>query len=150
MRHCQALSFAVLAALTAALGSGCGDSTASGTVSGEVLYAGAPVEHATIQFTPKDGKGVAAGGKVVAGKYSVPNVPLGTVTVSVTPTAEAMAGPMSSEDSAREAAERAASKKKFTPKPPSFPVDAGGNKVTFEVKAGQNTFKMELTTPRPR
>jgi len=144
MRHCQVSSFALLVALAA----GCGDGGATGTVTGEVLYAGAPVEHGAIQFVPKDGKGVPAGGTVTAGKFTVTGVSVGTMVVTVTPTAEST-GPISSADSAREAAERAASKKKFTPKPASFPADAGGNKVTCEVKPGANTFKMELTAPRP-
>lgn len=139
------------AALVAALALvGCSDSGGTATVSGEATYAGQPIESGSIQFTSKSGKGAVAGGAITAGKYSVSNVPLGEVVVSVTPSAPA-AGPMTSDEFAKASADEAAAKKKGgASKSASFPADAGGNMVTFEVKAGANTLKIELTAPRPR
>ena len=133
-----------------ALGFGCSGGTATGTVTGEVTYNGTPVESGTIQFTPKDGKGASAGGPVVAGKFDVKNVPVGVMLVSVNASAGGSGAAMSSEDSAREASERLAAKKKFVDKPASIPPGVGGNNEPFEVKAGANTHKVQLTPPRTK
>ncbi len=150
MRLRHALFAALFAAVGPGLGAGCSGGDPTGTVSGEVTYNGVPVESGTIQFTPKDGKGAAAGGPVTAGKFDVKNVPVGVMLVSVTASAGGSGGPVSSEDSAREAAERLAAKKKFVDKPAAIPPGAGGNNEPFEVKAGSNTLKVQLTPPRTR
>ena len=150
MRLRRVLTAALLAAFAPAFGAGCGGGDPTGAVSGEVTYNGTPVESGTIQFTPKDGKGAAVGGPVTAGKFDVKNVPVGVMLVSINASAGGSGSPVSSEDSAREAAERLAAKKKFVDKAPSIPPGAGGNNEPFEVKAGSNTLKVQLTPPRTR
>ena len=148
MRLRQLVSAAFVAAMVPAFGAGCGGSESKGTVTGEVTYAGVPLESGTIQFTPKDGKGQAAGGPITAGKFNVSNVPVGTMVVSVTASAP-HTGPMSSEESARLSQERLASKKPME-KVLTIPAGASGNNEPFEVKEGANTRNVTITPPRPR
>jgi len=55
---------------------GCGGGTADGfdrqSVSGEVVFAGKPLPHGYIQFQPTSENGVAAGGSITDGKFSIP------------------------------------------------------------------------------
>ena len=147
MRFRQLVSAALVTALVPVLVAGCGDPQAKGTVTGEATYAGAPIESGAIQFTPKDGKGLVAGGPIADGKFSVANVPVGPMVVSVT-AGMPSSGPISSEESARLAKERAASKKSATPV--AIPANAAGNGETFEVKPGANTHNVTVTAPRAR
>ncbi len=148
MRLRQLVSAAFVAAFAPALVTGCSGSDATGTVTGEATYAGTPIESGTIQFTPKDGKGTVTGGPISAGKFSVPNVPVGVMVVSVV-ASEPSSGPISSEESARQAKEQRAAKK-----PPAavvaIPAGAAGNDVAFEVKAGANAHNVTVTAPRAR
>ena len=148
MRLRQLVSAALVAAMVPAFGAGCGGSESKGTVTGEVTYAGVPLESGTIQFTPKDGKGTVSGGPVTAGKFNVPNVPVGTMVVSVT-AGVPDTGPMTSEESARLSEERLKSKKPMA-KALTISADASGNNETFDVKQGANTRNVTITPPRTR
>lgn len=66
-------------ALLVPLAVGCGKG--KGTVSGTVTLDGQPLPAGTINFLPSKGPG--AGGSIEDGKYSVANVPAGTMTVTV-------------------------------------------------------------------
>ena len=147
MRLRQLVRAALVAALLPAVGAGCSDSAGKGTVSGEATYSGSPIASGTIQFTPKDGKGSVTGGPITGGKFNVPNVPVGTVVVSVA-AGMPSSGPISSEESARLAQERAAAKKAAATV--SIPANASGNGETFEVKEGVNTYNVTVTAPRTR
>lgn len=59
----------VIAGLFSLLAVGCGGDRA--TVSGTVTIAGAPVTSGAIAFEPADGKGVAVGGVITDGRYTV-------------------------------------------------------------------------------
>lgn len=67
--------------LLAALGlSGCG-STA--TVSGKVFYKGAPLKGGNVTFVSTEGKSSLSTQINEDGSYTIPNVPVGTVTICV-------------------------------------------------------------------
>jgi hypothetical protein len=72
----------VLLVLFLLIAGGC-DSSGGAKVSGEVKLDGGPLEKGEITFTPTDGKGQAAGGAIVAGKYSVAGVPPGPNHVQI-------------------------------------------------------------------
>jgi hypothetical protein len=78
MRQTRLAPFVLLVALIL----GCG-AAPTGDVSGTVAYDGQPIEHGYITFVPADGKGVTAGGEIVAGKYSASKVPIGKAKITV-------------------------------------------------------------------
>lgn len=152
MRFRMSFSAPLLAALLTILTSGCGgDGVPTATVSGTANYGGKPVEEGFIQFTPVGGKGAVSGGPIKGGKFSVEKVAIGSMTVFVSSSAGAVAGPggapLSTEDQAKIAAEKLKSKKKDAPVPVAIPDDALGNNVLFEVKSGTNTLQIDLTPP---
>jgi hypothetical protein len=61
---------------------GCGAAT-TGEVSGTVTFEGTPVEDGWIDFLPIDGNGPTTGAKVMNGKFTVANVPVGKAKVVV-------------------------------------------------------------------
>ena len=66
----------------AAIALGCGDSGIA-TVSGAVTYEGEPVMDGMITFTPADGKGPVAGGRIIDGRYGIEKLTPGTKLVKV-------------------------------------------------------------------
>lgn len=76
------LGVCLAAGLTVAL-AGCGGSSKA-TVSGTVTYKGEPLPAGMIAFIGKDNQ-VASGAIEPNGHYSVRNVPIGPVKISVTP-----------------------------------------------------------------
>lgn len=71
-----------LMALCGLLLVGCQRSTGV-TVTGTVTFNGQPVPDGSITFSPADGKGPSAGGKIENGKYTVSDVPPGEKIVTV-------------------------------------------------------------------
>ena len=89
------------------------------------------------------------GGPIAGGKFSVPNVPVGVMTVAVTAGAPS-SGPISSEESARLSQQRLAAKKSPGGNPLAIPAGATGNIETFEVKEGPNLHNVTILAPRAR
>ncbi|HEV3145463.1 MAG TPA: carboxypeptidase-like regulatory domain-containing protein [Gemmataceae bacterium] len=61
---------------------GC-DGRPHGTVRGTITLNGQPIELGAIAFIPADGQGPTTGGAIKDGKYSVANVPVGEMKVSI-------------------------------------------------------------------
>lgn len=143
MRYLKHVAPIVVAALTVA---GCGGGTAgpkTGQVSGTVTYKGTPVADATVVFYPTQGP-VATGVTDASGKFQLmTNKPgdgaaLGMCKVTVTVNAPVPeSDPASVEKAQKEAEQNAKIPKKYNA--------AESSGLSFEVKAGQNDAKLELT-----
>src|SRR4051794_33784616 len=92
--------FLALAALVAA---GCGDGGAA--VEGTVTFDGRPIDGGYVTLLPADGKGTAASGPIVHGRYRVTGVVPGPKVVQVVATVR-IDFPRTTEELARQAAER--------------------------------------------
>jgi hypothetical protein len=136
--------FGVCLAALSLFAGGCSLSPAS--VSGVVTYDGKPVESGEITFTPADGKGPTAGGKIEAGKYSVADVHPGSKIVQVT-SLGGIQFAASTEELARQAA--AAGNRPVEPPPVEelVPSNAVGNGQRVQIKPGSQTLDLQLTPP---
>ena len=141
-------SLAAAAALAAAAGllSGCGGSAAA--VSGEVTYEGQPVGDGHITFTPADGKGPDAGGRIVAGRYAVAGLLPGPKVVKVIAVKKVNFA-ATSEEMRQKAAEarKGGNYDGLVDPADAIPDAAEGNNARVEVRAGDNKQDFHLKKP---
>src|ERR1700759_1339838 len=75
MRILHAVTCSLLVLTTCLAGCGGTSGPQMYPISGEVTLDGVPLKEGAISFVPADGKGLAAGGKIVDGKYTAKSVP---------------------------------------------------------------------------
>ena len=133
--------------LALALLPGCGGDSA--TVSGKVTYEGEPVAKGMVTLLPADGKGPAAGGPIVDGRYKVENVKAGLKVVKVE-AVKAVPFARSSAEMARRAAENKAKGDAtgIIDRADVIPADAEGNNAQLEVRPGKQEHDLHLKKPR--
>jgi hypothetical protein len=125
---------------------GCGGGAAR--VTGEVTFEGQPVGDGAISFLPADGKGPAAGGPIVAGRYTVENLTPGPKLVKIEAVKKV---PFAR--SSEEMAKRAAVNKLFgdgsgiIDPADIIPPNAEGNNAAVEIKPGKQTHDFHLKKP---
>ena len=137
---------AVLGPAVLILVAGCSSSTAS--VSGTVTYDGQPVGTGEITFTPVDGIGPTAGGRIKDGQYTVESLTPGRKTVKVM-AVKAVPFARSTEEMARRAAKNKSKGDGSGLIDPAdtIPPDADGNNATHEIKPGKQTLDLSLKKP---
>jgi hypothetical protein len=141
------VSKASFVALLCVVAAGCGGSTTS--VSGKVTYNGEPVEQGFVSFRPADGMGQVFSASIVDGEYDAPDAVPGSRVVSIHGT-KAVKVALSSEESAKIAAERAAAGQgglHMTEAADYIPDDAEGNNQTHEISTGEQTLNFDLKGP---
>ena len=133
---------------------GCwGKAQPTGTVSGKVTYKGNPVPAGSLVTFVSDQGGAALGTVDSSGRYQLmfagkPNVPALKYNISVT--FPGVIGPeMTDEDERKYMAGDPATIAKFAHKPPTTPIpkkyaDEFNSGLSFQIKAGANTFDIEL------
>jgi hypothetical protein len=123
---------------------GCG-SAGEAVVEGSVTLDGRPIDGGYVTLFPADGKGTAASGSIVQGRYRVTGVAPGPKVVEVAATAR-IDFPKTTE----ELAKQAAAGKAGAPNPTGgdgLPPDVEGNNRTVNVRAGSQMVDLALTTP---
>jgi hypothetical protein len=150
MRRLRSVATAVLAAT--ALASGCSSATTA-SIAGAVTYDGEPVGDGYITFTPADGKGQDAGGKIENGRYSVSGLPPGPKLVKVIATKKVNFASTSAEMQEKAAvARRGGNYDGLVDPADTIPDNAEGNNAKIDVVAGSQTCDFNLTKPvkKPR
>lgn len=117
--------------------SGCG--AAKMPISGSVTYDGQPVAYGAISFAPADGVGPSAGGEILDGRYTVPDITPGKKIVNII-SAEKPSGPVGSGDAYDKGAEAAKAAAQIPP-------NAEGNNAQIEVTSGTTTLDFALKKP---
>ena len=139
----RALALIGILALTVA---GCSSNMSS--VSGTVTYEGEPVGTGQVTFTPADGVGPIAGGRIAAGRYTVDGLTPGAKVVRVEAVKQVPFA-RSTEEMARRAAENKSKGDGSGLIDPAdtIPPDADGNNATHEIKPGKQTLDLSLKKP---
>lgn len=114
--------------------------TTNATLEGAVTYKGKPVPYALVIASAGDSP-AATGNADASGKYSLQNVPLGTVQIGVN--SEAGKGMMMGQIQASGQGEKKAPLPKFVDVPEKY-ADPASSGVTTTVSEGANTFDIEL------
>lgn len=140
---------AAVAALVAAAAGlpGC-NANATATATGSVTYEGQPVGDGYITFTPADGKGQDAGGRIANGRYAVAGLPPGPKVVKVIAVRKVNFASTSAEMQQKAAEARKGGNHDGLVDPAdTIPDDAEGNNVTVEVAPGSQTRDFNLKKP---
>jgi hypothetical protein len=139
------MAAAVLA--TTGLASGCTSATTA-SIAGAVTYDGEPVGDGYITFTPADGKGPDAGGKIENGRYSVSGLSPGPKLAKVIGTKKVNFASTSAEMQEKAAvARRGGNHDGLVDPADTIPDNAEGNNAKIDVVAGSQTRDFSLMKP---
>jgi len=130
----------LVVALVLAAGTGCGPKFAK--VSGDVKFNGMPLYKGAIAFIPAERGKRGPVGVIENGKYSLNDVPLGDVLVTVVPIEKPEPEPLKGKPKKKD------KKKKEEPKVATKYGDPKQTDLKFTVMPGENTFNIDLQ-PQP-
>jgi hypothetical protein len=125
---------------------GCGGTPTS--VSGTVTYEGEAVADGWVTFTPADGKGKEAGGKITSGQYRVEEISPGEKVLQVIGVKEVpfVASSAEMERLSRENPQPEAGRD-VVHSADTVPPDAEGNNRRVTVEEGEQTMDVHLKAP---
>jgi hypothetical protein len=135
MRHSDFLPIGLCLLLPIALSAGCGGSGKGVTASGTVTFNGQPVAKGYVTCYPEDGKSPPAGGEIVDGRFSVPNVTPGKNKLLV-----------SSQPSTKAPDSMGDVKKSSGPVEGAIQAKDEGNSQVIDIGPDSNNLKLELRT----